>query len=510
MFQFDFNRLQFNKAKKSKPSQQRSPIQGLYDVFTRLFDASKKDRTALNWNTQLSHIDHVIRDDLSILVSRSRHAFSNHNAIRKFIKMRVRHVVGSQGITLQVYGQTPDYNQATEKAFAQWSKQCDIAGRLNFRQMQAAVVRGMDMDGEVFIVLHEDSQAFQIQLIDGQRCPSALMLERQNGNRIVNGIEVNAYGKAVAYYFTKEDTPLNAYRNFGSEADYTRIEADRVLHLFIPQFIGQKRGIPSTATALTNLYHLEKYTFATLLNARSGANKGLVLKSDFLVDADPVDSLDEEGNKVEENKPDTLQMTTEGEIMILPDGYTPVTHNPSFPSGEYAAFKKEILKDVSSGLDVSYASLASDGEGTNFSTLRQFVLDERDEYTLGQQDLIDLFCEPIYERWLDYALLRGLIQSNGRAIPASQKEDLLNHHWQGRRWSWVDPLKDSSATINNLRSMTKSFSQTIREQGRDPQELYAEIARDLSEMQNAGIPTPIIEQFFGTSLNVNFQEQEGN
>ena len=61
MFQFDFNRLQFNKAKKSKPSQQRSPIQGLYDVFTRLFDASKKDRTALNWNTQLSHIDQLLR-----------------------------------------------------------------------------------------------------------------------------------------------------------------------------------------------------------------------------------------------------------------------------------------------------------------------------------------------------------------------------------------------------------------------------------------------------------------
>jgi lambda family phage portal protein len=231
------------------------------------------------------------------------------------------------------------------------------------------------------------------------------------------------------------------------------------------------------------------------------------------MDSQPEDSFDDNGEKVESPQKqvfEDIQKTEEGEIMVLPDGYNAVTHNPTYPSGEFGAFKKEILKDASSGLDVSYASLASDGEGVNFSTLRHFTLDERDEYTLGQQTIIDDLCVPIYERWLEFALLKGLIKLNGIPVKVSAMEDLLNHEWQGRRWSWVDPLKDSSATMNNLRSLTKSFGQTIREQGRDPQDVYAEISKDLQDMAQAGIPQPAIDQFFGTALTVNIQEGNQN
>ncbi|XVJ50904.1 MAG: phage portal protein [Vampirovibrio sp.] len=506
MFSWFHNR----KAPAVNYQAKRAPMQGVVDIFTRLFNASKKDRTALGWKTGLEHIDLVIQQELSSLVTRSRFSYSNHSTIRKFIKMRVRHVVGSQGIQLQVKSSVPDYNTATEKAFERWAKRCDVTGRLNFRQVQACVVRSMDMDGEAFIIIHESSKGLSLQLIDSQRVPSALMATKADGSRIVNGIEVDSFGKPIAYYFTKEDTPFKAYQSYGSDRDYDRVVAQHVLHLFVPEFVGQKRGIPATATALVNMYHLEKYTFATLLNARSSANKGLVLQSNYAVDIQPEDSFDENGEKVESAPDKIIQNTEEGEIMVLPDGYTAVTHNPTYPSGEFGAFKKEILKDVASGLDVSHASLASDGESVNFSTLRHFTLDERDEYTLGQQTIIDDLCAPIYERWLEFALLKGLIKLNGLPLKSSALEDLLNHEWQGRRWSWVDPLKDSSATMNNLRSLTKSFGQTIREQGRDPQDVYAEIASDLRDMAQAGIPQPAIDQFFGTALTVNIQEGNQN
>ena len=499
-----------NKPKQAPPRPQRF-LGGVVDLFQRLFNASKADRTALNWKTNLEHIDSVIQYELRTLVTRSRHAYSNHSVIRKFIKMRVRHVVGSHGIQLQVYAQNDELNNATEKAFAQWARRCDVTDKLNFKQLQASVIRAVDLDGECFVVMHEIDGTLKLQLIDGQRVPSGLMATKQNGNRIVNGIEVDGYGKPLAYYVTTEDTPLKAYTNYGSEKDYLRLDAQDVLHLFVPEFIGQKRGIPATATALVSLYHLERYTFATLLNSRHSANKGLYLKSEFIPEPEPVDSFDKDGNKIKGTPAqETIQMSQEGEIMVLPDGYTPVTHNPTFPSGEFAQFKKEILKDASSGLDVSYSSLASDGEGTNYSTMRHFTLDERDEYMMVQEDLIADLCVPIYEKWLKLALIKGDIKLNSRSATTLRQieEDLLNHQWQGRRWSWVDPLKDSSATIQNIRSLTKSFSQTIREQGRDPKELYAEIARDIKEMQAKGIPQPIIEAFFQTSLDES--STEGN
>jgi capsid protein len=126
----------FNNRKAPAVNYQakRTPMKGLVDIFTRLFNASKADRTALGWKTGLEHIDLVIQQELRSLVTRSRFAYSNHSTIRKFIKMRVRHVVGSQGIQLQVKSSVSDYNTPTEKAFERWGKRCDVTGRLNFRQ----------------------------------------------------------------------------------------------------------------------------------------------------------------------------------------------------------------------------------------------------------------------------------------------------------------------------------------------------------------------------------------
>ena len=65
-----------------------------------------------------------------------------------------------------------------------------------------------------------------------------------------------------------------------------------------------------------------------------------------------------------------------------------------------------------------------------------------------QNIVINQLLVPIYEDWLDQALMRGMIRMpNGSALPAAKRDKFADHIWQARRWQWVDPMKDINAAI---------------------------------------------------------------
>lgn len=50
--------------------------------------------------------------------------------------------------------------------------------------------------------------------------------------------------------------------------------------------------------------------------------------------------------------------------------------------------------------------------------------------------------------------------------------------WTMRRWLWVDPVKDVNAATTSVVNGFRSRSDVIREQGRDPEEVWAEIEKE--------------------------------
>jgi capsid protein len=64
--------------------------------------------------------------------------------------------------------------------------------------------------------------------------------------------------------------------------------------------------------------------------------------------------------------------------------------------------------------------------------------------------------------------------------------------FQARRWEWIDPSKDVKADVEAIDNLIKSRGQVIRERGRDPREVYDEIADDIAAMRAAGIPEETI------------------
>lgn len=384
-------------------------------------------------------------------------------------------------------------NKAIEQAWIKWGHRssADVTGQLSWRSLQKAAIISAGKDGEFFFLKVTGTEAgpfgFSLQVIDPQKCPVDFDQQDIGDGRFIRaGIEFTSYGRPVAYYFTTTREQDADYSYGGTS--YKRIVASRIIHGFLPEIIGQKRGLPWMATALHRMKHVHGFEESAIVNARVSASKG-----GFFEWA--------EGYGPEDDEDEEIYMEAEaGAFQELPAGVRFKEWNPQYPNGEFLPFHKSMLRGISSGLGVAYNNLASDLEGVNFSSIRQGTLDERDHWKDMQEWLIEVLIEPVFEHWLPIALLNDKIKVSGKPLKPERLEKYMDVEWQPRRWQWIDPRADVKAAIDMKNNLMGSPGQFIRDQGRDPQTVYSEIARDIDQMKDAGIPEEFIQTAIGIKM----------
>ena len=165
-----------------------------------------------------------------------------------------------------------------------------------------------------------------------------------------------------------------------------------------------------------------------------------------------------------------------GSFEILPKGYSLETWDPKNPSSEHSDFSKAMLKGISAGLCVCYPSLAADLEGVNYSSIRAGLIEDRDGYKMLQNFMIDYVMRDIFQDWLRVQL------SHDDVLPAfmsqSRFNDINKAKFEGRKWQWVDPVKDVGAEIQAIEAGIKSRQRVQREMGIDPEDEAAYIEND--------------------------------
>lgn len=462
----------------------------------RLFDAGTSDRLTGSWSTMPLTADDVVRRNQRVLVARSREQAANNDHARAFLRMCCQNIIGPRGIQLQSQAKDPDgsldvaANTAIEAAWVEWCKaeNCDVTGRLPFRQIQSLAVQTAARDGEFFVQIVTGRDAgpwgFGLNVIDPQRCPVDLdEVSLPNGRFIRHGIEFNQFGRPTAYYFTTLKAEESDY-SYGGRA-FVRIAAADIIHLFVTDLIGQKRGLPWMSTALWRMQQLKQLEGAALVSAREGANKTGFFEWE---EGYGPEAVDDAGEPIE------LEIESEaGVYHELPAGARFKEANPTYPSGEFAPFSKHQLRGISAGLGVAYNNLASDLEGVNYSSIRQGTLDEREHWKNQQEWVVESLLSGIFARWIKRALLAGRIKSKGVPLPAAKLDKFSAVTWQPRRWDWIDPNADVKAAVLAKNNLLMSPSQIIRDRGQDPQTVWRDIARDIADMRAAGIPEEIIQ-----------------
>lgn len=455
----------------------------------RRFDGAVVDRLTASWVSTNNAIDRELRNDLDKLRARSRDLAKNNEYATKFLRMVRNNVAGKDGFTLQARSIDPSgtldslANTAIENAFWRWGRpgRCEVTGKLSFPDLVRTLAVALARDGE-FLVRRVRGRAageygFQLQVLDIERLDTKYNRAATVGsNAIIMGVEVDSVGRPVAYHIF---TSLPGEPN-GLQRTRERVPADEIWHKFIPFELEQTRGVPWMHAAMRRINDLNGYREAAVIAARIGASKmGFFTSKDGT--PPPNDGQDSEGNFISQASP--------GEFAVVPEGYSFEKFDPAYPHDQFEAFVRGALRGIASALGVAYPSLGNDLNGVNFSSIRAGLLEEREEWIVIQNWFIASFLEPLFEEWLDMALLAGAIRlPNGSTLPASKADKFRVHTWLGRRWDWVDPLKDIEANVKAIEAGLASPQQVAASLGRDVEEILDDIAAFRKMAADRGVP----------------------
>jgi lambda family phage portal protein len=463
-------------------------------VAKRAYAGAKIDRLTSSWTTTSQNINKDLQAGGKVLRVRARDLSINNDYARKYLQMCVSNVVGAKGMVLQVKSKTAKgklnqkHNRIVEQAWAKWSKakNCAWDGRLSFVEMQRLFIETAARDGEVLIrMVRDDSMfGFKLQFLDTNRLDENLNKKLSDGNVIRMGIEFDTTGRAVAYHLL-----TNLENEATAGARYERIGADNIIHAFMGERPEQIRGATWMASAMSRLNMLGAYEEAELVAARIGASKMGFYTSEA-GDSFIGDSEDDQGYLLDSAEP--------GVFSQLPAGTNFTTFDPTHPTSAFKDFNKAILRGISSGLGVAYNSLASDLEGVSFSSIRSGTIEERDQWRVKQNWMIQHFMDRIYEQWLSMQLLNGSL-----GLPMTDFDKLTQIRWQPKAWTWVDPLKDIKASTEAINAGIKTASEVVAEQGGDIEDVYDQLAYEQQLAKDKGLNLSINSEVISNETNQN-------
>ena len=448
-----------------------------------------------SWSTEGLHINADTATGLVTVRARSRDAAINNGYARRFVGMARSNVLGPHGVRYQARVRSASgelktaVNARLEAGWAAWGRRgvCDVTGRYTWRDVQRLALRHTVVDGECFIrfMPGQGAHGIQVQLLPADVVPVTYEADLGSGIRIRQGVEIDVFGRVRAYHMRRDDTTLDNVGEWaGSTMRLLRVPADEVLHIMLPENIGQLRGVPWMATALKRMYQAADFASSGLNKARESAKRGGWLKPSL--DAPPpgpgelTDGTDADGTD--------YQSLHDGTWEQLPAGMEATPFESDYPNIEYGQFIKDCVRDMAGALDVAYITLGNDLEAVNYSSGQLGLEGERTTWLSVQEWLIqDAMIDAVHRRWLRYALiaapeLDGLAYDKLEMYAAAAR-------WQAHRWHPIDPLKTIKAQRERIDARLTSPQRVIAETGEDPDEVIAELLE--WEQKTARLPKPV-------------------
>lgn len=447
--------------------------------------------------------DAELNQALSILRNRSRMLYRDNPHARRYINLRGDNIVGASGFSVSVSavnttGRPDDSgNTRVETAWNEWCKSPSANSNLTFAEVCRLVDTSRARDGDVFVemVMSDNADKFGLIVHEADMVDETLNRPSDGkSNAIKMGVEVNHIGKPVAYHFWTyhRGDPI---ATDGTRA-HRRVSVENIIHVYKTTRPGQTRGEPDMVAVMTRLKMVEGYREAEVTGRRLRSSIGGWLESD-LPDSNSVEEM------ADRSDASGLEMDVEaGQVRGLPPGVKFKAFDPTTGNDDGSKFVKGELQAISVGLNVSYPLLANDLEAVSFSSIRAGTIADQDTWIAEQAFLIGHFVMPVFKKWL-----RAWFNWNPDSLPFSRYEKFVSATtFSGRRWKWVDPLKDVSASIEEIDAGLTSYSRLARERGIDFAELVRELAADQALLKAAGVTIGQIKN--GNKLAADEQDDE--
>jgi len=446
-------------------------------ISSRGYTAASNNYQFNDWLSSSQTANEEVLAGGSKLRNRAREAERNDEYIKKFIKTNEQKVVGSQGIRLNMQVLNNDgsldknANDAIEKAWKDWAKpaNCSATKRNSLNDICRMWAKAIPRDGEIFVQKipgFNNRYGFALQPYEGDFVPFANG-QTTSGNEIVLGCEINNFGAVLAYWFNPVKDLVDTI-----SPNSTRIRSEFICHGYTEERPGQLRGVTETHASLPVSHILNGYREAEVTGARANACRmGSYERDPAYNDVD---------GEVDDLQTYQFASMAPGDIGVTPKGWKLNLHSNTNVNNNSGTFMKTILRGLASGLGVGYNVLANDYEGVNFSSLRGAVLEDQETYKIKQDQLIEKLLNPVFEMWLQQALLRRLIIVNGTPLSIENYDKYNKPEFIARPFEWVDPLKDAQRSEIEVANGWSSDKQVAKMRGKELRDMYQEQAEALS------------------------------
>lgn len=426
--------------------------------------------------TGSQNINNLIRWFLSDWRNASREAVLKNPLGSKYMNLSVDGVVGAEGVYIKpaptIEGMTPDelqeLSQRLEKHFDRWAYDADrfsLDGSMTFDIFQQTVEKIRVQDGECFIRIHNVNNTVKLEIIDAARLTQLNNQWLDNGNYISNGVEYNQYRKPVNYYFCIYNPITYTYDATAFEI----IPAKEICHYFIPQQMGQERGIPDMISTSKTMEDLKNFTEAALIAKRISASATAYITNNNN-DTDQVELVAGETDSTATYS----EYLEPGAVFELGKNQDIKTVSPSNGADKIGEFTSELMDQIAMGLNVTKQSLMGSTADASFSAAKLAERLQATTFRTRSNVLISRVLKPIYLEWMKCEMLNN----SNLNISFSDFDDAICARYIPVKPISLDATKDIQAEIMLLDAGLKSKTQIISEMGGDPRITLEEIAKE--------------------------------
>lgn len=447
------------------------------------YDAAEAGRLRKPRSIRASANNEIERDGAK-LRGLARYLECNLDFAKGALDTLVANVVGA-GVFPEPQVKTRDGAPATEfntlllALFKDWAENPEVTWELDYYSVQRMMCRSWLRDGEVLSKLvsgpadfinHGTEVPFSLELLEADYLPFD-----RNGQapRIVNGVELNAWNKAIAYHVYKQ----HPGDNNSVSMETTRVSSDRMIHLKHMTRLHQVRGVSLFASVINRFDDIKEIDESERVAARvAAAMAGFIKKGTPDLYQPP--ALGEDGRPVYRNIDIAPGMIFDD----LAPGEDVGTISSNRPNNALIPFRDAQLRSAAAGLGTSFSSLSRNYNGT-YSAQRQELVEARRHYDTLTSYFVRRFAHVVWQAFVQAALAAN------KAVPGKDIDlaTVYDATHTAPPLLWIDPVKEAEANKVMQEMGYKSRSEIIRERGRTPDEVNQEVLREQQEEERLGL-----------------------
>lgn len=355
-------------------------------------------------------------------------------------------------------------------AWAQSKLECDVQQANSFATGAWLALRSVIVDGDIVVLPLSNGS---LQAIEAHRLRTPRGVVDSEGEFTIHGVTVDSNRRRIRYHICRDDIPLNMYPR---REDTVAIDAlspegfPQVMHLYHPRRTTQTRGITqlSRCTDVASMH--DDIQFAKLIQQQQVSVWTLVRERqmgfEYPEGAEEYDALEQDPCTPGQTRP--IKNISPGMWYTTYPGETVKGFSANVPSPTYFDHAKETQRIIALNLDLPLILMLMDASETNFSGWRGSM----EQAKLAFRRFQSWFASVYHAEVLRWKVRQWTTIGSEHFDPViyslmKSGADVFSHEWVLPTWPYIEPLKDASADLLELRNALNSPRRIQARRGRD-------------------------------------------